>query len=109
MICEHCSTELVDDECPSCDLYSAAVAAQQAAAQHIAKRRFPKAEGAILNEYGGVLAWVDGKFIQVGTIEEAMPFVALTRAVRYVTVFWKPPAPPRPPRRASARGRSANK
>ena len=75
--------------CPSCDLYNAAVNAQQVAAFRIAQSRFPRVEEseAWLNEHG-VFAYVDGIARQVGTEEEAAPFVALTGAARKVTVFW---------------------
>lgn len=70
-------------QCPSCELYNAAVAAQRAAAADIATERNPKAESAWLNEHG-IFAFVDGATVQLGTPEEAAPFVALTTAARGV-------------------------
>jgi hypothetical protein len=106
MRCEYDNTHMVEVkvgrrlmlECPSCNLYNAAVHAQKAAAEHIAKTADSTATGAWLNEYG-VFAWVDCKdsghpdvkrvCTQLGTPEEAAPFAALTGAARQVTKFWK--------------------
>jgi len=103
MRCEYCNTDMIPlpvkkgrrpwYECPSCTLYNAAVAAQKAAAACIAKAFDPTATDAWLNEYG-VFAWINspaGHRVcdQVGTKEEAAPFVALTGGARKVTAFWK--------------------
>lgn len=89
--CDFCGTPLREpsearrvDRCPSCELYNAAVDAQQAAAKSIAEDRYPKAERAWLNSHG-IYAFVDGKAIEVGTAEEAAPFAALTTAARKVS------------------------
>lgn len=90
--CEFC-TVYYDPEretCPSCALYDAAVRAQQVAAQNIACRQHSRATRAWLNEYG-VFAFIDGISMQVGTPEEAAPFVALTSAARRVTEFQRSP------------------
>lgn len=77
--CGNCSTTLRegDDGCPACELYNAAVAAQGAAAQHLASDRFPGSERAWLNEFG-VFAFLHGRSITVASAEEAKPFAALT-------------------------------
>ena len=80
--------------CSSCELYNTAVAAQKAAAHDLATRRYPGAVGAWLNEYG-IFAHVGDQAIQVGSPEEAAPFVALTDAARRVKVFLPRPAPPK--------------
>lgn len=74
------------DTCPSCDLYNAAVHAQKAAAQRIAKDFDHRARDAWLNEHG-VFAWIGASTAQVGTREQAAPFVALTGAARRVITF----------------------
>ena len=89
MRCSNCCTELRGRDCPSCELYNAAVEAQQAAAHAIARNRAPKAARAWLNEYG-VWAFVDSVATQLGTPEEAAPFAQLTANARKVAVFWKP-------------------
>ncbi|HEX6053723.1 MAG TPA: hypothetical protein VFZ21_30850 [Gemmatimonadaceae bacterium] len=67
-----------EKECPSCQLYSAAVAAQGAAAQSLAVARGADPGARTwLNEYG-IFGQVDGSYVEVGTREEAAPFVALT-------------------------------
>lgn len=78
-----CGSALEDDRehCPSCELYNAAVAAQRAAAQSIAEARFPGAKDAFLNVHG-VMAWVGGVCMEVGSASEAAPFAKLTGAVR---------------------------
>jgi hypothetical protein len=86
MICESCNTELFRGVCPSCDLYDAAVAAQRAAAEWIARSKNPRAERAWLNQYG-VFAFVDGVAAQLASAEEAAPFAALTTQARQVRVF----------------------
>lgn len=73
--------------CPSCELYNAAVHAQQAAADHIAKSFHRKATGAWLNEHGA-FADIKGIKRQVGSPEQAAPFVALTGAARRVITFY---------------------
>lgn len=83
MICENCDTEMIDNRCPSCDLYDAAVVAQGMAAHEIATARFPGARNAWLNEHG-IFAFVESCSVQVGTAEEAAPFAALTTACRAV-------------------------
>ena len=69
--CDFCGTDLIDNRCPSCDLYNAAVSAIQAAAQRIVRNRGgdPK-EPCWVNEYG-IFGWRDGKCVQMGTPEEA--------------------------------------
>lgn len=91
MKCEWCGTANLapGEECLSCGLYNAAVEAQQAAAKRIALDFHPSAKDAWLNEYG-VFADVEGIKRQVGTPEQAAPFVALTSATRKVTTFWQP-------------------
>jgi hypothetical protein len=90
MRCAFCSTPCVKRatkwRCPSCDLYAAAIDAQQAAANSIARSRSPKAKYAFLNEYG-VFAWVGDVLMQLGSPEEAAPFKALTQAAIRVTAF----------------------
>jgi hypothetical protein len=77
-ICEHCVNELrLDGSCAACELYNAAVAAQQAAAAHLAKTRKPRASSAWLNRFG-IFAWVEGVAVQLGTAEEAAVFMRLT-------------------------------
>lgn len=83
MICEDCGIQLVGNVCPSCELYNAAVAAQHAAAESIAKSAHPDAERAWLNQYG-VFAWVDGVSQEVAGPNVSAPFVALTQAARDV-------------------------
>jgi hypothetical protein len=98
MYCEFCGGsefEKIPSErrevCSSCELYNTAVAAQKAAAHDLATRRYPDAKDAWLNEHG-VFARVDGIAIQLGSPEEAAPFVALTAAARRVKVFQPRPA-----------------
>jgi hypothetical protein len=86
--CELCGYEVTRALCPSCELYNAAVAAQNAAAKAIARARQPHAINAFLNEHG-VFAYLDGGCIQLATAEEAAPFAALTTAARVVTSFWR--------------------
>lgn len=81
--------------CPSCELYNAAVAAQQAAARSLAESR-GKPGRAWLNEHG-IFVQPDAiePTITLGTPEEARPFAELTtlaRAVRY-PLAPKGPAP----------------
>lgn len=88
-----CGTEMVINipkvlTCPSCDLYNAAVRAQQAAAKEIASAYHVRAKDAWLNQYG-VFADIDGIKRQIGTPEQAAPFAALTAAARKVKAFWK--------------------
>jgi len=85
--CDFCNTTLRADACPSCELYNAAVDAQRAAANRIARDYHPNAKDAWLNRYG-VFAWIDGVTRQVGTPEQAAPFDALTGAARKVTGFY---------------------
>lgn len=73
--------------CPSCELYNAAVEAQQVAAQRIARAFHKRAIGAWLNEHG-VFADINGIKRQVGSPEQAAPFVALTGAARRVITFY---------------------
>ena len=87
--CDFCNRTLTEwDTCDACDLYNAAVAAQKAAAQSVALSFDDGATDAWLNQYG-VFAWVDGVTMQVGTPEQAAPFVALTGQSRRVTAFWR--------------------
>lgn len=87
MRCEYDGTELTPRErCPSCELYNAGVMAQQAAAAHIAMSYHLRAKDAWLNDHG-VFAWIDGVTVQVGTPEQAAPFIDVTRAARRVTEF----------------------
>ena len=67
--------------CPSCVLYNAAVAAQKAAADSVAREQNPNAKDAWLNEHG-IFAFVDGVATQVADARAAAPFVALTAAAR---------------------------
>ena len=87
--CEYDGAEVVNGYCPSCELYNAGVHAQQAGASYLAKQKHPRAVHAWLNEYG-VFAWVNGVSLQVGTPEEAAPFVELTAAARRVKTFAAP-------------------
>jgi hypothetical protein len=84
--CERDGQTVTDRYCPSCELYNAAVHAQQEAARYIATSKVSAAAGAWLNEYG-VFAWVDGKTVQLGSKEEAAPFAALTGATIRVKTF----------------------
>lgn len=90
--CEFCTVyfDAKRETCPSCALYDAAVQAQHVAATAIAHRQYARASGAWLNEYG-VFADINGIKMQVGTPEEAAPFVALTGAARRVTEFQRAP------------------
>ena len=82
--CDFCSSPVIPNgECPSCELYNAAVRAQKAAAMSIAKSINPRATGAYLNEYG-VLAWVNGQCVFIAGPKVSAPFVALTAATRLV-------------------------
>lgn len=81
--CEYDGETVVDGYCPSCELYNAAVHAQQTAAQHIATQKAPEARDAWLNEYG-VFARVGDVTMQLGSAEEAAPFSALTGEARRV-------------------------
>jgi phage FluMu protein Com len=85
MRCEFCNSALIRVQgrtkrhadcmrCPGCELYNAAVSAQQAAAESLAKVRGKPGYGrAWLNEYG---IFADE---QIGSAEEAAPFAELTR------------------------------
>lgn len=81
--CEYCMWWKTRNSACGCSLYNAGVAAQNAAAQSIADARHPGAQGAWLNEYG-VFAVVNGVSQQVGTAQEAAPFVALTSQMNRV-------------------------
>jgi hypothetical protein len=70
-------------QCPSCELYNAAVVAQQAAAADLATERNADAKDAWLNEHG-VFAFVGGVATQLGSADEARPFAALTAGARDV-------------------------
>jgi hypothetical protein len=61
--------------CPGCELYNAAVAAQQAAAKRIAD--YHDATDGLVNEYG-FFGWVDNVYTQLRSKEEAAPFAKLT-------------------------------
>ena len=90
--CEGCGTAHPRKErCPSCDLYNAAVTAQNAAALEIARNYHPHARDAWLNEHG-IFAWIDGVTVQVGSKEQAAPFTAMTSAARRVITFQPRPA-----------------
>jgi cytochrome c peroxidase len=86
--CEGCGAEMVNysNACPSCELYNVAVDAQRLAAQRIATQKRRGAKDAWLNKTG-VYAYVNGTAFQVGSAEEAAPFVALTAAARAVKDF----------------------
>ena len=92
--CGNCMTAILRTKskrrrryCPSCEMYNAAVEAQQRAAQALAKVHDCDVNGrAWLNEYG-VFAYRDGVCVQIGTPEMAAPFVALTSAALRVTAF----------------------
>lgn len=86
-VCDCGRSYLRNGTCPSCELYNAAVMAQQTAANHIAKAYHLSATGAWLNEHG-VFADIKGIKRQVGTPEQAAPFVALTSAARRVITFY---------------------
>lgn len=75
--------------CASCAIYNAAVAAEHAAAESIARERYPGAERAWLNRHG-VFAFVDNICTRVGSAEEAAVFVGLTTRARAVENFWSP-------------------
>lgn len=79
--CTWCGYPLEGMRCRSCELYNAAVNAQQAAARTIAETRHPGAKDAFLNSHG-IMAWVGGVCRQVGTAEEAAPFARLTSEAR---------------------------
>lgn len=93
MTCETCATALDGNRCPSCEIYNAAVTAQNAAAQEIARNFDPDARDAWLNEHG-IFAWVHGVTTQVGTPYEAEPFIKMVRSARGVITFQ-----PRPKKR----------
>lgn len=97
--CDSCGKPIDTRECPSCNLYNAAVEAQYAAAGKIARDYEYSAIYSWLNEYG-VWARIDGVIVQVGSPEQAAPFVALTKAVDRVTCF-QPPRTRTTPRKRS--------
>lgn len=78
--CANCNHELrkSDHGCDACELYSAAVVANQAAAASIAKDRANgrKIGRTWVNEYG-FFAEFDGVHDQIGTVAEAAPFDTL--------------------------------
>lgn len=93
--CEGCGVSHSPREaCPSCNLYNAAVTAQNAAAQEIARNYDPSARDAWLNEHG-VFAWIDDVTVQVGSFYEAQPFVRMTAAARHVVTFQTKKSPPK--------------
>lgn len=76
--CKVCNVWKTKRDCQACGLYNAAVAAQNAAANRIAKDTDPRAVNAWLNEFG-VFAWVNGVTVQLAPAYHAAPFAALTR------------------------------
>lgn len=92
MRCSFCNSEKDGGSCPACFLYNGAVAAQKAAATEIALQRNQTARDAWLNEYG-IFARVDTEAgpvtIQLGSEEEAAPFVYLTGAIRRIKSPWR--------------------
>jgi hypothetical protein len=92
MRCEYCNHPFRTDQdgdfvCDSCDLYNAAVAAQKAAAQHIATAFDRRAKNAWLNEFGVFAQIGELMAVQVGTPEQAAPFFELTGEARRVKKF----------------------
>lgn len=101
--CESCGLQLrivkktkkvtTYEKCPRCELYNAGVAAQRAAAMHIATAKTGKkaVSLAYLNEYGIFAEIRNGEghieFVKVGTSQEAEPFVALTSKCLDVQAF----------------------
>lgn len=82
--CEYCGTELRKKRCPSCELYNAAVSAQQAAAKSLAEAS-GIAGHAWVNEYGIFVQPDDGSGTKVlATPEAAKPFAELTTLARRV-------------------------
>lgn len=81
MRCENCGYELreTDKGCAACELYNAAVEAQEAAAASLARDRANgrKIGRTWVNEYGFFAAY-DGVHDQIGTVAEAAPFAELT-------------------------------
>jgi hypothetical protein len=92
MTCSFCNCQLDGRNCQSCTLYNGAVVAQKFAAQEIAQQRDATARDAWLNEHG-IFAWVRTKTgqvtMQLGSPEEAAPFVALTQAMRRIEKPWR--------------------
>lgn len=87
MKCEHDGMALNRGErCPSCTLYNAAVTAINTAAKEIATAYDSRARDAWMNGHG-VFAWIGDAIAQVGSPEQAAPFVALTGACRRVITF----------------------
>ena len=102
--CSNCSTTLreSDDGCPACELYNAAVAAQGAAAQHLASDRFPGSGRAWLNEYGA-FAYLHGQCVTVASASETKPFAALTSEALRLRSFPRRVGPVEQQLRACAR------
>lgn len=75
--------------CLACELYNAAVVAQQAAALYIAQRKLPRSRvtSAWLNEHGVFAETATVSAIQVGSSDEAEPFAMLTSQCRSVVAF----------------------
>ncbi len=82
MRCDFCGHLIVASRpCPSCILYNAAVAAEKAAAESLAKAFDWRAKDAWLNQFG-VFAFVNGKTVQVAGPKVAAPFDRLERQMR---------------------------
>jgi hypothetical protein len=83
--CEFCGHPLRDHRsCPSCELYNAAVEAQQAAAHSLAmpRSKCKPRDRAWLNEFGAFVQ--TDTTVQVATAEEVAPFAQLTTRAREV-------------------------
>lgn len=94
--CKYDGRDLAEGEpCPECKMYNAAVAAQEAAALRIAKDFDPTTVRAWLNTHG-VFADTSTVTKQVGTPEQAAPFLMLTGHARLVQTFQ--PVEPKPKR-----------
>ncbi len=94
MKCEHDGMALNKGErCPSCVLYNAAITAINAAASEIATAYDSRARDAWMNDHG-IFAWIGDVTAQVGTPEQAAPFVAITSAARRVITFKRRSAGP---------------
>jgi hypothetical protein len=89
MMCEYCGCETRSPwkhgtGCASCDLYNAAIAAQKAAAECMARDAGADPDGrAWLNEYG-VFAVIKGVHTMIAPPSHAAPFVALKQAAHGV-------------------------
>ena len=97
--CEHCGrTERPDGSCAACELHQAAVLGVEVAVKKLALSRNPRVNGsAWVNRYG-IFALVDGVTVQIGSSEEAAPFMEfIARAGSVHLPQAELPLPPRGP------------